>query len=422
MIPSLGCLPDDLQGKRALVRVDFNIPRSGADVGDTTRIERTIPTIRWLLDRGARPILLSHLGRPRGFPDPVHSLAGVAGTLASMSGLPVRFVAPCDGPEALEASHDLEPRRVMLLENTRFSRGETENSPTMVRRLAQLGEFLVLDAFGSLHREHASTAGLASTMRPAVVGLLVQRELEALRSLDEPPLPFVVAFGGAKAADKIMLLESLIDRADRLLLGGIVANTFLRAAGLETGGSVVSESEIPRARDLLQRAGDKISLPVDLIVASPLAVRNRPADELYGGKRKPEKEKVRPRTVLCAEGVPDDLAAFDIGARTRQLFGGEIRQARSFFWNGPMGMFERKKFASGTLSVARAAAEATRDKALTVIGGGDSAAAVQLAGLASAVSHVSTGGGASMELIAGSTLPGLAPLAEQELRDGKLTW
>ena len=224
MIPSLGCLPDDLQGKRALVRVDFNIPRSGADVGDTTRIERTIPTIRWLLDRGARPILLSHLGRPRGFPDPVHSLAGVAGTLASMSGLPVRFVAPCDGPEALEASHDLEPGRVMLLENTRFSRGETENSPTMVRRLAQLGEFLVLDAFGSLHREHASTAGLRQAWPPrcarALWGLLVQRELEALRSLDEPPLPFVVAFGGAKAADKIMLLESLIDRADRPAPGG----------------------------------------------------------------------------------------------------------------------------------------------------------------------------------------------------------
>lgn len=373
--------------------MDYNVPLDGVRVADASRVEATHPTLRHLLESGARPVLLSHLGRPKGEPDPRYSLAPVAGVLEEGLGAPVHFASPADGPEAQEASRSLPPGSVLLLENTRFLPGETRNDEALSVRLAALGDLFVNDAFGSMHRAHASTVGVAGHLRPAVVGLLVEAELEALGALRGDPLrPFVAAFGGAKIGDKIELLEAFLDRADLLLVGGAMANTFLRACGHGLGRSLVEEDALPVAARLLGRGGSRIRLPADLVVT-------------------PDPEAPEPELWTVPPGeVPQGAAAVDIGKETREAFAREVRAARTFFWNGPMGLFERDSFSGGTVAVARAAADATRDGAFTVIGGGDSASAVRRAGVADQVSHISTGGGAALEFLARGTLPGLEAL------------
>jgi phosphoglycerate kinase len=391
---SLRDLPDeDLRDHRALVRVDYNVPLREGRVADETRVEASLPTLAWLLERGARPILLSHLGRPRGELRPEMSLAPVAHLLAERLGTEVRFVAPCGGPDAVHASTSLPEGAVLLLENTRFHPGETLNDADLARRFSALGDLYVSDAFGSLHRAHASTAGVTEFLRPAVTGLLVERELESLGRLrDAPETPFRVAFGGAKISGKIELLEELLDRGDQLLIGGAMANTFIRARGAGTGRSLVEEKALDVAERTLTRGGDKLRLPEDVIVTTD------PSD--------PES----PAWTTPANEIPDEAAAVDIGPQTRSAYADAIRGSRTFFWNGPMGMFEEARFAEGTFALARAAADATREGAFTVIGGGDSASAVRASGLTDRVSHVSTGGGAALEFLARGTLPGVEVL------------
>ena len=394
MTKTLRALPvAELAGRRAIVRVDFNVPLDGGSIADATRVEASIPTLRHLVDAGARPVLLSHLGRPGGEPREEDSLAPVAPCLERLLGRPVRFFERCEGDEAVARTRALPEGEVLLLENTRFLPGETANDPALAAAFADLGDLYVLDAFGTAHRAHASTAGVASLVRPAVAGFLVERELEALgRLTGEPERPFVVGFGGAKISDKIDLLNVFLDRADTLLVGGAMANTFFAAKGLSTGTSLVEEEALDLASDILDRAAGTIRLPTDVIVTSDVrdpgaAVRAVPADE-----------------------IPEDAAAMDIGPSTREAYAGVMGGARSFFWNGPMGMFEDRRFARGTFALAEAAAAATRSGAFTVIGGGDSAAAVRAAGLMEEVSHVSTGGGASLEFLSGRELPGITAL------------
>ena len=384
--------PADLSGRRALVRVDYNVPLTddGA-VGDATRIEATLPTLRRLLDAGARPVLLSHLGRPKGAPDPRYSLHPVAPVLADLLGSPVRFVAPADGADALAASRALAPGEVLLLENTRFLPGETSNDPELADTLAGLGDLFVSDAFGSTHRAHASVVGVAGRLHPAVAGDLVERELAALSGLRTvSDRPFVVAFGGAKIGDKIDLMAAFLERADAVLVGGAMANTFLAARGLDMGASLVEHEALDVARGFMDTSSDRLHLPTDLVVGT------------LDGTAGPE--------IVDVTAVPAERSALDIGPDTAARYAAAIAEARTFFWNGPMGFFEREDYAAGTLAVARAAAEATANGAFTVIGGGDSARAIRESGLAGAVSHVSTGGGAALEYLAHGSLPGLEAL------------
>ncbi|MCG8467162.1 MAG: phosphoglycerate kinase [Gemmatimonadetes bacterium] len=393
MTPTLRDLPvDSLAGSRALVRVDFNVPLADGRVADATRIEAAVPTIRWLLERGCRPVLLSHLGRPGGVPDPVFSLEPVASALAEKIEAPVRFVDPCDGEEAVSASRNLESGAALLLQNTRFSPGEKSNDPEFAARLAALGDFFVSDAFGALHRAHASTVGVTEHLTPCAVGLLVERELEALGALNDPARPFVVGFGGAKISDKIDLLDAFLERADRLLVGGAMANTFLRAQGLGTGRSLVEEDAVEVARSILERAGPSLELPLDVVVTTDLGDHDARV------------------WATPVDRIPDEALAVDIGPETRAAYEGRLDGCGAFFWNGPMGLFEDDRFASGTFALARAAASATERGAFTVIGGGDSAAAVRAAGLMDDVSHVSTGGGASLAFLSTGTLPGIEAL------------
>jgi phosphoglycerate kinase len=377
------------------VREDYNVPLAEGGVRDLTRIQASLPTLEYLIERDARPVLLSHLGRPGGSPDPSCSLQPVAQALAAASGREVRFIrGPADSAAALEASHELRPGEILLLENTRFLRGETSNDKDLSRRLARLGDLFVNDAFGTAHRAHASTVGVATRLKPAVAGLLIELELAALGRLrGEIERPFVVALGGAKIGDKIQLLEEFLGRADRILVGGAMANTFLRARGEAMGASLVEDDALATARAMLDRAGQRIELPVDLVVSS---------DREAGGDAH----------VVVSSEVPAGAAALDIGPETRERFRRAVLQARTFFWNGPMGLFEIEPFSAGTNALARAAAEATTGGAFTVVGGGDSASAIREAGLADAVSHVSTGGGAALEYLARGSLPGIEALDE----------
>ena len=393
MPKSLRDLTGDLVGNRALVRVDYNVPISSGRVADTMRIDASLPTLQWLLDRGCRPVLLSHLGRPGGVPNPALSLKPVANALADKIGAEVRFVGTCDSPEAVSASREIQDGGILLLENTRFLPGEMNNDPTLAERLGMLGDFFVNDAFGTMHRAHASTAGVAQVLSPAVFGLLVERELKALRVLKDPPRPFVVAFGGAKISDKIDLLNALLSRADRILVGGAMANTFLRAQGYYMGGSLVEDDAVDLAADLLRQAGERIQLPMDVIVTSSI------------------KDPIAMVREVAVDQIPEGFAAVDIGPVTRKRYQKDLKQCSSFFWNGPMGLFEDPRFTEGTFSLARTAAEITNCGALTVVGGGDSAAAVRLAGLAEGISHVSTGGGAALEYVSTGGLPGLTALS-----------
>jgi len=386
--------PSELDGRRVLIRVDYNVPlNEDGSVGDVTRVEATIPTLRYVMDHGGRPVLLSHLGRPKGQVVPSLSLAPVAPVLAELLGAPARFVASTDSSEAVDAIESLPRGEVLLLENTRFLPGETENDLDLAARFARLGDLFVNDAFGSTHRAHASVVGVTEFLHPAVAGFLVQNELEALNTLRAAGRrPFVVILGGAKIGDKIGLLETFLESADVVLIGGAMANTFLAASGARTGLSLVEEVAVPTARRFLDSGADKLRLPSDLIVAPPDAADATAAE------------------VVAANCVPANRAALDIGPDTRAAFGAIVRDAATVFWNGPMGVFERRGFDAGTVEVALAVADCTAGGGFTVIGGGDSASAIRQAGLSDAVSHVSTGGGASLEFLAKGTLPGIEVL------------
>lgn len=387
--------PERLAGRRALVRVDYNVPLGeGGEVMDPARIRASYPTLRLLLRRGARPVLLSHLGRPGGEPDDSLSLRPVAQFLEEDGGRPVTFGGPADSEGAVEASRELDEDRILVLENTRFHPGEKGNDPEYARRLARLGDLFVNDAFAACHRAHASTVGVAEILDPAVAGLLVEKELLALdRVRVDPEAPLVLVVGGAKVAGKLPLLRSFAGHVDAILAGGGVANTFLAAGGRSMADSLVDEAALEEARAIREAAGGRLRLPGDLVVA--------PGPD--AGDRKG-----------VVEGdVPGGHAAFDIGPDTGERFAAVIQEAATLFWNGPMGMFEKEAFREGTGRVADAVARATERDAFTVVGGGDSARAVREAGHADDVSHLSTGGGASLEYVSSGRLPALESLDDE---------
>ena len=389
-----------LKGRTVLVRADLNVPLEGARITDDQRIRASLPTLRLLMDAGARVVLLSHLGRPKGQPDPKYSLAPVARHLSELLGKEVRFVPVPVGEEVTSAVASLRDGDVALLENTRFLAGDTDNDPALAARWAALGSLFVNDAFGPAHRAHASTSGLAEAVQAcggeAVAGLLMAKELRFLGdALDHPERPFVAILGGAKISGKIDVIDALLPRVDRLLVGGAMANTFFRALGLETGASLVEEDRVDVAKATLERAGDRLLLPVDCVVA----------DEIVEGAA----TSVKDRTKVC---VRDRIA--DIGPATRDMYAREIRAARTVVWNGPMGVFEVEAFAGGTVAVALAVADACDAGTIAVLGGGDSVAAAEAAGVSARVSHVSTGGGASLEFLAGADLPGVSALTEAD--------
>ena len=386
----------DVHGKVVLVRVDFNVPLEDGRVTDDTRIVATLPTLQWLQRRGARLVLVSHLGRPKGGPDPAFSLAPVATRLAELWDAQVRFVDSVSGEKVTTAVRALEPGQALLLENVRFDPGEEKDDATLAESLAAFADLYVNDAFGTAHRAHASTHGAAQVMKrsgkPAVAGLLIEKELEFLGgALEDPRRPFVAILGGAKISGKIDVIESLLPRADTLLIGGAMANTFFRALGLETGQSLVEPDRIDLARELLRRAGPRLILPVDCVVASEM------------------REDAETR-IVARDSVPPDARILDIGPKSVALFSQSILRAGTVLWNGPAGLFEMEPFAAGTRGLAEAVARATVAGATTIAGGGDTAAALERAGKANAVSHVSTGGGASLEFLEGKPLPGIAVL------------
>jgi len=386
-----------LRGQRALVRVDFNVPLDEQDhVADDTRIRAAIPTIEYLLDRGARVVLLSHLGRPKGKPEPKYSLEPVSRRLAELlPGRSVSFVESTDSDEALKATRALKDGEVLLLENTRFLPGEEKNDESLSRTFAELGDLYVNDAFGTAHRAHASTEGVARHLKPAVAGVLMQKELDYLQgALDKPKKPFVAILGGSKISGKIDVIEALLPKVDALLVGGAMACTFYKAMGLETGKSLVEPDRVEMAKELLEKAGTILILPHDATVA-------------------PSIEEGKKAKAVSRENISADMAMLDIGPRTAESYSRAILSAKTVLWNGPMGVFETPPFDKGTRAIADAMAQATANGATTIVGGGDSAAAVEQAGLSSKMSHVSTGGGASLEFLEGKTLPGVAILDER---------
>jgi phosphoglycerate kinase len=382
-------------GTRVLLRADFNVPLGAdGDVSDDTRIVETLPTIRYLLSKGAGVIAMSHLGRPKGKPEPGASLAPVARRLARLLRADVPLAPDVAGLGSAALAKALEPGKVMLLENLRFDPGEEKNDPALARRLADLGQAYVNDAFGAAHRAHASTVGVPEILKPAVAGFLMQKELTALGALlDHPSKPFVAVIGGAKISGKIDVLEHLLGLVDTFLIGGGMMFTFARAEGGAIGRSLLEEDRVETARQFLARAREK---GVRVLVAPDC----RAAASPKGGDVQ----------VVPSNKVPDDLLGVDIGPDSEERFRAELLGAATVLWNGPMGIFEVPAFASGTLAVARALADATRRGAHTVVGGGDSVAAVHEAGVTGSITHVSTGGGASLEFLEGKTLPGVAVL------------
>ena len=382
------------EGKRALVRVDFNVPiNEDGCVGDDTRIRATLPTIEFLRTHGASLVLMSHLGRPDGKPEPRYSLRPVAKRLSQLLDADVRFPAAVIGPHVEAAAAGLEPGELLLLENTRFDPGETSNDPALSAALARLGDLFVNDAFGSAHRAHASTTGVAAHL-PSVAGLLMEKELTYLgQALEEPEPPFIAILGGAKVSDKIAVIEQLLQKVDAILIGGGMANTFLAASGCKMGASQVETEVLDTARSRQSIGDDIIQLPVDLTVADSFSA------------------EATSRTVSVTE-VPAGWMALDIGEATVAHFANRLAGARTVLWNGPMGVFEFSPFARGTNAVAEMLAGLSQ--ATTIVGGGDSTAAVQQAGLAGRISHVSTGGGASLEFLEGKLLPGVAALNDEE--------
>lgn len=380
----------DLTGRRVLVRVDFNVPMDDGRITDDTRIREALPTIRAILGAGGRPVLMSHFGRPKNGSEAAFSLAPVAEALERLLGSPVVFCDETVGDAAEACATGAPEGATVLLENTRFLEGETGDDDALSARLARLGDVFVSDAFGSVHRAHASTVGVTRHLRDTAAGLLLAREVDFLsRLMDGPARPYVAVIGGAKVSDKLGVIEALGERVDRLLVGGAMAYTFLKARGERVGTSRVEDDRLDDARRLVERLGGKLLLPEDHVVADGFA----------------EDATWRIETGSFERGM-----GLDIGPTTRERYASEIAGAKTVVWNGPMGVFEWAPFADGTRAVARALASATTRGALTVVGGGDSVSAVQQAGLADAVSHVSTGGGAMLEFLEGKTLPGLAAL------------
>jgi phosphoglycerate kinase len=383
-----------IDGRRALVRVDFNCPVKDGKVTDNTRIRAAMPTIDFLRSRGARLVLLSHLGRPKGGPDPKYSLEPVVREVERLLGAPVIFLRDPLSEQAVTETRRMPRGGVAIAENTRFFPGEEANDAGLAARFAALGDFYVNDAFGSAHRAHASTEAVARVLKPAVSGFLMQKELRYLgEALNRPKRPFVAVLGGAKISGKIDLISALLPKVDHILLGGAMACTFFAAMGLETGSSLVEPDKIELARQLLASSGDKLVVPLGGVVGREL------------------KAGTETRTVP-RDRVPQGWAIYDIDPRTEVEFASLIERAGTVVWNGPMGVFETPPFDHGTLAIARAMAEATGKGAVTVVGGGDSAAAVAQAGLEDRMTHVSTGGGASLEFLEGKTLPGVAALDE----------
>jgi phosphoglycerate kinase len=381
----------DVGDKRVLVRVDFNVPVKGGEVTDDTRIRRALPTIRYLLSEGGRPILISHLGRPKGEPDPEYVMDPVATRLGELLGEPVEKLDAAVGPEVEEALRDWNGRGVVLLENSRFYPGETKNDPGIADQLAALADLYVDDAFGAAHRAHATTVGVAQRL-PAAAGLLLEEEIDYLDTvLEDPERPFVAILGGAKVSDKLGVIESLLGTADSLLVGGAMCFTFFEALGYEIGDSLVEDDYLEEAKRLMDEAGDRLVLPVDVVVADAM------------------EEGAESQTVPV-DGIPSGTMGLDIGPETVDLFEKHISGASTIFWNGPMGVFEIDAFARGTEGVARAVADSG---ATSVVGGGDSVAAVNKLGLEGEMSHISTGGGASLEYVEGKELPGVAVLPDE---------
>ena len=395
----------DINDKKVLVRVDFNVPLSSKDPNDTitvtddTRIRAALPTLNYLLDHGAALILCTHLGRPKSPEDIQFSVQPVARRLSHLLGLPVATTKEVVGESVVAAAANLKAKDVLLLENTRFHPGEKKNDADLAAQLAALADVYVNDAFGSAHRAHASTEGVARTIQAkggaAVAGFLMEKELQALgTAVANPPHPYVAIMGGAKISDKIKLIENLLDTADRILIGGGMANTFIQAQGHETGTSLVEADALPEAKRLLAMAGDRLVLPVDFVVADAFD-----AD-------------AEAKTV-SADSIPSDKMALDIGPNSLAAFKQALQGAKMVVWNGPMGVFEFPRFAEGTNMLARLLAAQVEEGTEVIIGGGDSAAAVTKAGLAAKMSHISTGGGASLELLEGKTLPGIAALDDK---------
>jgi len=381
----------ELKGKRVLMRADFNVPLQDGAISDDNRIRAALPTITYILEQGASLVLMSHLGRPKGQAKLELSLAPVAKRLSELLGRPVTLAPDCVGPEVKALAAALQPGEVLLLENTRFHAAEKTNDPAFAAQLAELGELFVNDAFGTAHRAHASTVGVTQYL-PAVAGFLIEKEINFLgRATGKPEHPYVVVLGGAKVSGKIGVIQNLLGKADKVLIGGGMANTFFKAQGLEIGDSLVEDDALDTARALLAEAGDKLVLPVDAVVANAFA------NEAH-------------RKTVGVHEVEPGWRILDIGPATVDHYRQILEAARTVVWNGPMGVFEMPNFAQGTFAIAEILAEID---AITIIGGGDSAAAVQQAGVAGKVSHVSTGGGASLEFLEGKTLPGIAALADK---------
>lgn len=395
----------DVAGKRALVRVDFNVPLDeNGRITDDTRIRASLPTIQYLLQNGAAIILMSHLGRPKGEHDPAFSLRPVAARLQELLGpdTPVQFVDDSIGNEVRDAAMALQPGQVLLLENLRFHPEEEANDPDFGRKLAQLGNLYVNDAFGSAHRAHASTEAVAHDL-PAVAGLLMERELNIMgKALENPERPFVAILGGAKVSDKMGVIGHLLNIVDTLLIGGGMANTFLKSVGVPVGQSLVEADRVRDAEALIGRARDvqnvDLRLPEDVVIATEMSATSMPK-------------------IVGIHHMPGDIdqvgwRILDIGPETAADYGEVVRAAKTVVWNGPMGVFEMEPFSHGTMAVAEAVCDATRNGATTIVGGGDSAAALEKMGLADCVTHISTGGGASLEFLEGRTLPGVAALQD----------
>jgi phosphoglycerate kinase len=382
----------DLKGKRVFVRVDFNVPIKDSKVTDDLRIREALPTIRYSIEQGAILVLASHLGRPKGKPKPEFSLAPVAARLSELLGKKARFVSDCIGPEVEKAVNEAKSGDVLLLENLRFYPDEEANSPEFAKKLAAQTPIYVNDAFGCAHRAHASTEGITHFVQQAAAGFLMEKELRYLGgALESPQRPFVAILGGAKISDKIEVIDNLLGKVDRLLIGGAMMFTFLKSQGQSIGKSLCEEDKLDLARDLLSRAGSRIVLPTDAVASSSL-------------------EDEASAHVVPAGKIPDGEMGLDIGPQTSAAYAEILRSAKTIVWNGPMGVFEKDAFASGTIEIAKAAANS---QSVSIIGGGDSAAAVAKAGVADRITHISTGGGASLEFLAGQILPGVAALNDK---------
>jgi phosphoglycerate kinase len=381
----------NVKGKRVLVRVDFNVPIKDGQVSDDTRIRAALPTLDYLLKEGASLVLCSHLGRPKGVPSPEFSMKPVAEHLAKLIGKPVAFATDCIGPTAEKAAKALKPGDVLVLENTRFQPGETKNDPEMAKQLAALADIYVNDAFGSAHRAHASTEGVAHFL-PSVAGLLMEKEIQYLgQAIADPKKPFIAILGGAKISDKIGVIRNLLVKADQVLIGGGMANTFFKAQGYPVGDSLVEDEALKTARELISEGATKLRLPVDVVI----------------GDRFEEDANSK---VMSMAPIPEGWRILDVGPETVAAYAKVIAAAGTVVWNGPMGVFEFPRFAEGTFRIAKAVAAS---KATSIIGGGDSVSAIKKAGLADKITHISTGGGASLEMLEGLTLPGVAALQDR---------